>query len=67
MCKIIQFPRDRERSVSHSPNDKKHSQLRSRSFLDFVSTVHDKLHKGQISMETAHAMLEAFLIMQGEE
>ena len=66
MCKLIQFPYERVGSKpSIAPN--KDRTLPTRSFLSFVSAVKDRLDKGQISMETAHAMLEAFLIMQGEE
>jgi hypothetical protein len=67
MCKLIQFPYERVALSRPSIAPNKDRRLPTRSFLSFVSAVKDRLDKGQISMETAHAMLEAFLIMQGEK
>lgn len=64
MCKVINFPMERVRDVQKS--DSLTPQHRTRSFLDFVAQVRKDYEAGQVSFEMAHALIERFLIMQGE-
>ena len=42
------------------------NKCRTRSFLDFVASVRADYETGKVSFEMAHALIERFLIMQGE-